>query len=158
MAAGPVVRAEGEGEKRWFFGGGIHTWKATADDTGGACILFEDTLQRGKTTPLHVHPNETEMVYVIDGEILIHLDGKEQRVARGGTVVTPGGVPHAFTVTSEVARLLFLQTPGSGEAFYRGASEPLGDGAGPVDIARVGEAAQRTGATVILGPPPFAKH
>ncbi|MCU1448295.1 MAG: hypothetical protein JWP02_465, partial [Acidimicrobiales bacterium] len=48
-----LVRAAGEGEQRWFFGGGIHTWKATADETGGAFLLFEDLLDAGKVTPLH---------------------------------------------------------------------------------------------------------
>jgi hypothetical protein len=46
-------------------------------------------------------------------------------------------------------------TPGSVGAFYRNASVP-GE-SGPVDFAKVGEAARATGATVILGPPPFAK-
>jgi hypothetical protein len=39
--------------------------------------------------------------------------------------------------------------------FYRTASVPGESGA--VDFAKVGEAAKATGATVILGPPPFAK-
>ena len=28
----PIIRAKGEGDKRTFFGGGIHTWKLTAED------------------------------------------------------------------------------------------------------------------------------
>lgn len=150
-----IVRAEGEGEKRWFYGGGEHTWKATAAETNGAFILFEDALVRGKATPLHRHPDQDEMVYVIEGELLYCGNGVERRVARGGTVVTPRGVDHAFVVVSETARLLFLQTPGSGEAFYRNASEPAGDVAGPVDFARLGAVAKETGVTVVLGPPPF---
>ena len=35
-----------------------------------------------------------------------------------------GATSDAFMVTSESALILFLQTPGSGEAFYREASEP----------------------------------
>src|SRR5438874_5492452 len=27
--ARPVVRQDGEGERLWFYGGGVHTWKAT---------------------------------------------------------------------------------------------------------------------------------
>src|SRR6187399_2129795 len=81
-----VIRAEGEGEKRWFFGGGMHTWKASAEDTNGALFLFEDALVRGKTTPLHRHDDQDEMVYVIEGEILYSAAGKERRVARGGTI------------------------------------------------------------------------
>jgi quercetin dioxygenase-like cupin family protein len=158
MTRQPIVLADGEGEKRWFYGGGIHTWKASAKQSGGAFILFEDTLTRGKTTPLHRHPNEDEVVYIIDGEILLQQAGRETRVGRGGVIVTPRGVEHAFLVTSEVARMLFLQTPGSGDAFYRGASEPLPDtGNGPVDFGRLGESAKKTGATEILGPPPFSR-
>ncbi len=36
----------------WFAGGGAFTWKATAAETGGAFILLEDRMVRGKGTPL----------------------------------------------------------------------------------------------------------
>jgi hypothetical protein len=54
--------------------------------------------------------------------------------------------------------LLTLLVPGSAEAFYRGASEPVDEDAGPagpVDFARVAEAAERSGGMRLLGPPPF---
>ena len=44
----PIFRTDGEGEKRWFYGGGTHTWKATADETGGAFLLFEDRMLRAR--------------------------------------------------------------------------------------------------------------
>ena len=40
--AAAVIRRDGEGEHRWFAGGGVFTMKATAADTGGAFMLFED--------------------------------------------------------------------------------------------------------------------
>jgi quercetin dioxygenase-like cupin family protein len=159
MSAGvPIVRAAGEGEHLRFFGGGVLTMKATAAETGGAFLLFEDFMVRGKMTPLHLHAHEDETLYVLEGEILVHIDGKEHTVGRLGVAVAPRGVPHAFLVTSETARVLTLQTPGSAEAFYRGASEPAGPGAdpsGPVDFGRVREAAERSGGMEVLGPPPF---
>lgn len=154
----PIVRAEADGERRRFFGGGILTMKATADETGGAFLLFEDSMSRGKTTPLHVHAGEDEALYVLEGEILVHIDGEDHAVGPNGVAVAPRGVPHAFLVLSETARVLTLQTPGSAEAFYRGASEPAGaesDPAGPVSFDRVREAAERCGGMRILGPPPF---
>src|SRR5260370_41312780 len=72
-----LVRATEEGERRWFFGGGLHIWKATADDTDGAFLLFEDRMDHGKVTPLHLHPDSDETMIVLDGEILMHLDGDE---------------------------------------------------------------------------------
>jgi quercetin dioxygenase-like cupin family protein len=150
------VLEEGEGEKVWFYGGGIHTWKATAEQTGGTVSLFEDTLVRGKTTPLHQHPDHEEIVYLIEGEIIVHREEGVRRVGAGTTIVTPRGVPHAFLVISETARLLCLNAPGASEAFYRRASVPVGTGAdGTVDFAKIIAAAKETGSTVILGPPPF---
>ena len=158
-AAVSIVRADGEGEHRRFWGGGILTMKATAEETGGAFLLFEDFMSQGKTTPLHVHANEDETLYVLDGEILVHIDGTDHAVGPYGVAVAPRGVPHAFLVTSPTARVLTLQTPGSAEAFYRGASEPASadaDPSGPIDFARVREAAERSGGMQVLGPPPFA--
>ena len=149
-----IVRAAGEGERLWFYGGGVHTWKATSAETGGAFILFEDDLVRGKGTPLHTHPAD-ETIYMLDGEILLHIDGEEVHLGAGGTAVAQRGAPHAFLVTSDTARMLCLQTPGNCEAFYRGASEPAADEPGPVDFGRIGASAQQNGGIEILGPPPF---
>ncbi len=151
------VRAGGEGEKRWFFGGGVHTWKATSEETGGALLAFEDLVGGGKATPLHSHAGADEALYVIDGEIVVYVDGDEQRVGPGGFSFAPRGVAHAFAVLSPSARLLTLQTPGTSQSFFFDASEPTGPGspAGDVDFSRVGRAAEESGATQILGPPPF---
>ena len=154
----PIVRGAGAGERLWFYGGGLHTWKATAAETEGAFLLFESVMSKGKTTPLHTHPQVDETLYVLEGEILLHIDGEEQRLGSGGVATAPRGVPHAFLVTSETARVLCLETPGSSEAFYRGASEPATtelELAAPVDFARVRASAELNGGIEILGPPPF---
>ena len=150
-----TVRADGEGEQRWFCGGGRHTWKATAEETGGAFLIFEDDLDAGKVTPLHRHPDADETFYMLEGEILLHVAGAENRPLQAGDIaIVPRGIPHAFMVTSGRARMLCLQTPGSGEAFYRDAPEPVtaGQSAPAVDFDRVRAAAASTGA---IGPPPF---
>ena len=157
--AGPIIRGEGEGERLWFAGGGVHIWKATAEETDGAFILVEDRMTQGKTTPLHTHPNLDETLIVLEGEILVHAEGAEHRVGRRGVAVAPRGVPHAFMVTSETARILALQTPGIGEAFYRDATEPATaetDPGRPPDFERLRAAAGRHPDVIqILGPPPF---
>jgi quercetin dioxygenase-like cupin family protein len=157
-AAVSIIRNDGEGERLWFYGGGLHTWKASCEETGGMLMLFEDHMSQGKATPLHIHANEDEALYVLEGEILVHIDGKTHRVGPRGFAFAPRGVPHAFLVISPDARILCLETPGSAEEFYRGASEPAGDDtdlSGPVDFARVRESAARSGGMQILGPPPF---
>ena len=151
-----TVRPHGTGERRWFCGGGVHTWLARADETGGAYLLFEDALDAGKVTPLHRHPEADETFYMLEGEVRLHVDGVETVLGAGGIAIVPRDVPHAFLVTTPTARMLCLQTPGGGEAFYLHASEPAGAGEPPVpDFGRVRAAAAATGAIEILGPPPF---
>jgi quercetin dioxygenase-like cupin family protein len=152
-----IVRNKDEGERRWFLGGGLHTWKVTAEESGDAMLAFEDHHERGKVTPMHLHADVDEAMYVIEGEIVLNVEGSERTVGAGGFTFAPRGCAHAFAVTSEHARVLCIQTPGSGQAFYRGASEPGTDVAeGPVDFDRLRAVAAETGATTILGPPPFA--
>lgn len=150
-----VVRADADGERRWFAGGGVHTWKVRAEESRGAFLLFEDTMDQGKMTPLHTHPESDETMYVLEGEILMHLDGEEHRIRAGGIVMATRGLPHAFMVVSAVARLLCLHTPGICEAFYWDASDPATGEPGEVDFDRVRASAQRNGGIELLGPPPF---
>ena len=152
-----LVRNSADAERRWFYGGGIHTWLVKAEDTAGAFLLCEIEMAGGKVTPLHTHPAD-EALYVLEGEVLMHMDGAEFRVAAGGLAFAPRGVPHAFRIESDGARVLCLHTPGTCEAFYMGASEPI-DAAttsGPVDFGRIAASGQANGGIALLGPPPFS--
>jgi quercetin dioxygenase-like cupin family protein len=137
--------------------------KATGAQTGGAYLLVEEVARRGKVTPLHAHPAEEETFYALAGEAVFHLDGDERSLGAGGLVSVPPGLPHAYLVTSEAARLLILITPGSGamEQFFREAGQPAPapvlPQAGPLDIERIAAAAELTGAVDIVGPPPFGE-
>jgi quercetin dioxygenase-like cupin family protein len=153
-----VIRQAGEGEHLWFAGGGVFTMKASAAETGGAMMVLEDRVARGKTTPLHLHPQEDELIYVLEGELIAHVGGKEYRVGERGMVFFPRGSAHSFLVTSETAHLLCVQTPGSGEGFYRQASEPAtseADVRRPPDLARLRAVANECASIELLGPPPF---
>jgi mannose-6-phosphate isomerase-like protein (cupin superfamily) len=84
-----TVRAYEAGERRWFWRGGVHTWLATEDETGGAYLLFEDALDAGKVTPAHQHPEADETFYMIEGEVRLHIAGDEQTLAAGGIAIIP---------------------------------------------------------------------
>ena len=158
-----VIRQDGEGEQLWFAGGGLMTMKATIDETNKTFALFEDQEVGGKATPLHRHPNNDEVLYVLEGEIIAYIAGEERTVGKGGVFVALRGEPHAFMVTSEAARLLCMTIPGTGwaEVQYRELCDPAEPGAvpgaHPTDFARLGEvAAARSDSIELLGPPPFA--
>jgi quercetin dioxygenase-like cupin family protein len=151
-----LVRNGDEAERRWFYGGGLHGWLVHENEVGDEFLLFEDTVDPGKRTPLHTHPSD-ETFYLLDGSMVLHIDGVEHELRAGGVAVIPRGVPHAFLAQADGARMLCLHTPGGGENFYRTASEPAipGDPALPVDFDRIRQAAESTGSMTIVGPPPF---
>lgn len=155
--ATPTIKAADEGERRWFYGGGTHVWKVTEAESDGAISCLEDELTAGKMTPWHCHPHSEELTYLLEGECLVNIDGEERRVGAGATWFVPRGVSHAFTVLSPTARVFAIQTPGTAGRFYMEASEPAGEGDGPVDFDRIREVAMATGITDVQGPPPFAR-
>lgn len=155
----PIHLKKAAGELFWY-DGGLITFKATGVQTAGALLLFEAWMPCGKATPLHAHPESDESFYVMDGEILTYLDGERGSAGSGGIIVIPRGMPHAFAVTSDSARLLVAHTPASAitEAFFRAVGEPASSAmlplSGKPDLQRMMAAAKETGLTV-LGPPPF---
>ena len=155
-----IIRQDGEGERRWFAGGGIWTMKATSAETGGSFMLIEDELVKGKVTPLHQHPTFEEAIYVLEGELLVHVDGDEQRVGEHGVFIAPRGVPHAFMCISETARILGIVAPGL-DSFYLDASDPITspeqENHAP-DFERLRAAADRSDDIELLGPPPFTPN
>src|SRR3954452_5494332 len=87
-----IVRATEEGEKRWFYGGGLHTWKATAEETNNAFLCFEDHITEGKMTPVHTHPEADEVFYVLEADIVVHVEGDEMAAGPGGFAMVARGV------------------------------------------------------------------
>jgi quercetin dioxygenase-like cupin family protein len=149
-----VVRRAGEGERCWFFGGGVWTWKVSETESGGELSVVEVTMDGGKVTPLHTHPI-AESLWVLEGELRYHVDGEDVALGRDDYILVPAGVPHAFMVVSEEARILGIQPSTACEAFYRGASEPLEASARETDFGRIAESGRLNGGIEILGPPPF---
>jgi quercetin dioxygenase-like cupin family protein len=156
-----IIRAEGEGDALWF-NNDLFTFKATAGETDGALTLFEERSQRGKVTPLHMHPNADETFWVVSGEIRIYVDGAERAVGPGGVACVPRGIPHAVMVTSETAQVITIVTPGCKELemFFRDVGVPATQRtlppSMPLPLEKIRAAAMRHGSVVILGPPPFA--
>ncbi len=152
----PLVRNVEDAERRWFYGGAEQTWLARAADTSETFLLATTVMAQDKVTPLHTHPADESMV-VVEGELLVHLDGEAHALRAGGFSLAPAGVPHAFKVVSESATVLFLHTPGTCEAFYLGASTPLapGEETGPFDMDKIMESGRLNGGFDFVGPPPF---
>src|SRR3712207_6358934 len=107
----PYALSSEDGEALWFFGT-LTTFKATAEQTGGQFSLSEQVAPRGVATPFHVHPEDDESFYVLEGEMTFYLENGQPIPAPAGSFVhIPRGAGHAFQVDSETARFLDLTTP-----------------------------------------------
>jgi len=93
--------------------------RLSAETTGGAFTLFEEVPPL-VDTPLHVHENEDELFYVLEGNHVFRVGDEEFRAGPGGLVFAPRGVPHAQRrVVPAKGRLLVLTSPGGVEGFFR---------------------------------------
>src|SRR5215203_2673155 len=85
--------------------------KASAEQTGGRFSLIEEFAPGGEGTPLHVHREDDETFYILEGELTFYLnEGQPTPASAGSFVHIPGGVIHAFKVDSETARYLIITT------------------------------------------------
>jgi len=147
-----------EGDAIWF-NGALQNVKLPGEWSDDALSLVEVTSTRGRATGLHTDPSH-ETFYILDGELLFHVDGAEHQATAGGTVAIRRGVPHAFLVVSETARFLVMNAPGTQERFFRAGGVPAVNrdfaAAPPPDPERTMAAAAAYGIE-FLGPPPFAR-
>jgi mannose-6-phosphate isomerase-like protein (cupin superfamily) len=96
--------------------------KASAATTGGAFTVFEES--EPVDTPLHVHENEDELFYVLEGEHVFQVGDQEFRTGPGGVVFAPRGVPHSQRrVVPRKGRVLVLTSPAGFEGFFRELAE-----------------------------------
>ncbi len=96
--------------------------------TGGRFALVQMVIRREHEPPSHLHTREDEVIYVVDGTIVVSLDGARREYRPGDAVHLPRGVEHAYCLRSEEARLLVLALPAGIEGFYREMETSLDDG------------------------------
>ena len=147
----------GDGEPIWF-NGSLITVKVSSADTSNAYVLVETLGRAGNVTPLHIDPT-VETFRILEGEVLFHINGREERLAAGDAIVIPQGIPHALMVTSPTACTLVFNAPGGHDRFFRAAGVPGRAGElpppGPPNFEKMRVAAAQYGLKIV-GPPPFA--
>lgn len=94
--------------------------KISGSDTSGDLAIFEQTsLSPGKGTPLHVHPLQDEVFYVIEGAYYFQVGDDKYDLTSGDSIFLPRKVPHAWTQVSEKGKMLVvLQPAGKLENFF----------------------------------------
>ena len=94
--------------------------KISGRDTDGDLAVFEQTgLTSNGGPPLHVHPNQDEWFYVVEGEYTFQVGVERYSMKTGDTIFLPRKVPHAFIQLSEKGKMIVSYLPaGRMEAFF----------------------------------------
>jgi len=125
--------------------------KATGDQTEGALSLLEATEPPGFGPPMHIHHDAAEAFFVLEGEYIIFLDGREHPCPAGSFIFIPAGVAHGFRVGDMPSRKLNLYTPAAMVGYFDELA--AANQAGEIDDDALLEIAQRYSMEV-LGPAP----
>lgn len=118
-------------------------------DAGQQGIGLVDMVEvpAGHMPPLHVHHDEDEGFYVLDGQVTLYMPDAEVALGPGEFFLAPRGIAHSYRVGSQPARWLVISSPAGFERFV--ADVATLEQADPEALAAV---AERHGIE-ILGPP-----
>jgi hypothetical protein len=107
--------------------------------------------------PLHVHREDDETLFVLDGSLTLLQPGGEVSLGPGDAFRAERGIPHVYRVESETARWLAFTEPAGFADLVREVSEPAPAAEIPPagrrhDVDVLAAAAARHGIE-LLGPP-----
>src|SRR6202047_5359558 len=106
-------------DERVKLGGEPNDCKVSARDTDGAMCVFEFT--GGGGGPRHLHHDQDEWIYILDGELQFAVGEKQFRAGAGESVFIPRKVPHVWAcVSGKPGKIIDVYQPaGKTEEFFR---------------------------------------
>ncbi|HSY36891.1 MAG TPA: cupin domain-containing protein [Acidobacteriaceae bacterium] len=102
-------------------------FKVSGAETGGRLFLMEhQQMKAGGGPNLHLHLNQEEWFYVIEGEVAFQVGEQRLRLKAGESVLAPRQVPHTFSaVGPEPARMMIGFCPaGKMEQYFLDKGDP----------------------------------
>lgn len=84
----------------------------TGDNTDGAQEVFEDIVQPGIGPGRHIHHDQDETFFFLEGDFVVEIDGVVHEMSPGDVAFIPRGTVHAFkNVGKTEGRLRYVFTP-----------------------------------------------
>ena len=95
--------------------------KVSTQDTNGGLYIFEHTNMGKGGPPRHLHHQQDEWFYVIQGEFLFEVGDEQYRLKPGDSLFAPRRVPHVWAHVGDTpgTLLLAVHPAGSLEAFFQ---------------------------------------
>jgi mannose-6-phosphate isomerase-like protein (cupin superfamily) len=125
-AATPELHAVAAGEDRF---GSLHSlgfsklaFKVGTQETGGNLFVIEHRNLVPGGPPLHMHLNQEEWFYVMEGEVAFVVGDSRVTLNAGESILAPRRVPHTFSSLAPASHMLIGFAPaGKMEAYFRDA-------------------------------------
>jgi quercetin dioxygenase-like cupin family protein len=149
----PILSGPGEGQSVPNPISEAIEFKARAEQTAGALNAFESAPAPGQGPPLHVHANEDEVLYFLDGLFRLKFDDVVRKAPSGSFAFIPKGVPHAWqNIGDAPGRLLWMFLPAAQgmERFFEEFRAAITDEA---SVARAFATVAEVGGMKVVGPP-----
>lgn len=94
-------------------------FKISGEDTGGLLSIVEHPIAPGALVPPHVHTNEDEYSYILEGQVGVRIGEQEFTAGPGTYVLKPRGIPHTFwNAGPSPARLMEIICPAGLERYF----------------------------------------
>ena len=95
-------------------------WHSRPETTAAEqLVVIEVRLDPGGGHNFHRHPNQEEVIYVLDGEIEQWVDQRKQTLRPGDSAFIPAAMVHAsFNVSAAPAKVLAILAPCVGAEGY----------------------------------------
>ena len=121
-------RATDTGPAVWG-SGDLYTFLTTGAETDGAYFVMEGLVPPGGGPPPHIHYNQTEAFYIVEGQLEIKVDDQVHVAKAGDFVHVSKGTPHRFVNRSQTpSKIVLTFVPaGDAEQFFREAFEETTD-------------------------------
>lgn len=105
-------------------------FKVLTDDTADGLFVIEHASHKKGGPPRHLHHNENEWFYVLEGEYIAEIGSERFQLKAGDAVLGPREVPHAWAFVGESpGKLLIAFAPaGKMESFFRDNEKRRKDG------------------------------
>jgi quercetin dioxygenase-like cupin family protein len=107
-----------------FYMGSLMSFLVKSSQTRNGLCLLEYRSQPGHEPPPHIHLDQDEAFYLLEGELEVYCMGQVLTVRAGEALFLPRNQAHAWYVMSPKIRTLIMTNPGGMDEYFEAMSSP----------------------------------